>query len=92
MDSDLTGFFEHYRHARAQQTILKDIQSRMEALVSAVDTLNASIAALTTQVTDAVTAIGAQGLTTDEANTIAQEIDALAQQISNALNPPAPAQ
>ena len=91
VDSDLTGFFEKYRHQRAIQTTLHDITSRQEAIVAAIDDVNAAVAALTTQVQDAVNAIGAQGLTTDEAETIATDLNNLAAQIQGALNPPAPA-
>ena len=92
MDSDLTKFFENYRHQRHILTALQDITTRQEAIVAAVDDVNAAVAALTTQVNDAVAAIGAQGLTTDEAETIATDLNNLATQISDALNPPAPAQ
>ena len=92
VDSDLTGFFNHYRNVRAQQTLLADILRRQETIVAAIDDVNAAVAALTTQVNDAVSAIGAQGLTTDEAETIATDLNNLATQISDALNPPAPAQ
>ena len=91
MDDDLTGFFNRYRHERAKHQALTDIISRMEAVVAAVDDVNAAVAALTTQVNDAVTAIGAQGLTTTEAETIATDLNNLAAQIQGALNPPAPA-
>ena len=80
MDSDLTKFFENYRHQRHILTALQDITTRLEAIVAAVDDVNAAVAA-----------IGAQGLTTDEAETIATDLNNLAAQISAALNPP-PAQ
>jgi hypothetical protein len=88
VDSDLTGFFTKYRHDRAVQTTLADILTRQEAIVAAVDDVNAAVAALTTQVNDAVTAIGGQGLTTQEAETFVGDLNNLAQQISAALNPP----
>lgn len=91
MDSDLTGFFEKYRHQRAIQTTLHDITSRQEAIVAAIDDVNAAVAALTTQVNDAVAAIGAQGLSTAEAESFVTSLNDLAAQISAALNPAPPA-
>lgn len=88
MDADLTGFFEKYRHQRHVQTTLSDITTRQESIVAAIDDLNAAVTALTTQVGDAVTAIGAQGITTDEAETIATDLNNLATEIQTALNPP----
>ena len=91
VDADLTKFFENYRHQRHIQTTLQDVVSRQETIVAAVDDLNAAIAALTQEVQAAVAAIGAQGLTTAEAEAAVSDINAQAADLQNALNPP-PAQ
>jgi septal ring factor EnvC (AmiA/AmiB activator) len=91
VDADLTKFFENYRHQRHIQQTLSDLTTRQETIVAAVDDLNAAIAALTQEVQAAVAAIGAQGLTTAEAEAAVSDINAQAADLQNALNPP-PAQ
>ena len=58
--------------------------------MSALDDINAAVAALTQQVNNAVSAIGGQGLSTDEAETIVTDLNNLASEISTALNPAPP--